>query len=160
MKKCFSVYNPAARKRGAIGIFESVLREYFAPDDTDANRQFQEEFETSGPPTTIREWKNPFDSECLFDYANNTAAIHVHIRHHVECLRRLMDNAARDYAKYNQAWHDDKDAPDSPLFQASAENQFPREFRDGAILDLVQQHLEVISENERSRSEKETSAKS
>jgi hypothetical protein len=105
----------------------------------------------------VKEIQSPFDADCLFDYANNTAELSNWMRSHVESFRRLMDRAASKLADANQQWHDDKDAADHPLFQASGFEQFPREMRDAAILDLVKRHLETINQNEEYRAEKERS---
>lgn len=156
MKKCYSVFNPAARQIGAIGIFYDIRRLYFATDEAEALAKFGAQFETSGPPSIVKEIESPFDSDCLFDYANNTEALSHWMRSHVESFRRLIDRAARELATANQNWHDDKEAGDHELFQATSAEQFPREMRDAAVLDLVKRHLEVINENERAQAARES----
>lgn len=151
MKKCYSLFNPLGRKRGACGIFDGTQRQYFATDEADARNQFAAEVETGGPTTICREWKSPFDADCLFDFVKNTRDLSDQLTYHTGRLRALMDLAARNLAGHNQNWHDDKASDDHPLFQAPAEVQFPRELRDAAILDLVRDRLEIINENERSK---------
>ena len=152
MKKCYSLYNPAARNRGAIGIFDGTQRQYFATDEADARKQFAEEFETSGPLTLCKEVASPFDADCLFDFVKNTRDLSDSLTHCVDRLRALLDLAAANLAGHNQNWHDDKESADHPLYQATAEVQFPRALRDTAALDLVRDRLEIINENERSKS--------
>ena len=151
MKKCFSLWNAAARNRGAIGLFDDTRRRYFATDEADALKQFGEEFETSGPPTRCKEFQSPFDADCLFDFVKNTSDLSDRLTYHTDRLRALLDLAANKLAGHNQNWHDDKESDDHPLFQAPAEVQFPRALRDAAIVDLVFDRLEIINENERSK---------
>ncbi len=160
MKKCFSILF-TGRKVGAIGIFQEIESQVFATDEKAALLALYERFEHISKPQ-VKEWKSPFDSDCLFDYANNTEQLSNHVRHHVESLRRLMDGAARDMNKVHREWHDDQDAADHPLYHAGEFDQYPRELRDAAVLDLVKRHLDTINENERSRAEagKEQNAKS
>ena len=151
MKKCFELYNPAARQRGAIDIFDNTRRFYFATDEAAARKHFAEEFETSGPPTACKEIQSPFDADCLFDFVKNTRELSDSLTHCVNRLRALLDLAAANLAGHNQNWHDDLTSDVHPLFQAPAEVQFPRALRDAAIVDLVFDRLEIINENERSK---------
>lgn len=160
--KTFTIYCELARQRGAIGIFEPIARQYYAEDPAAAEALYQSEIETNGPPLHTKEIPNPFDAEGLENYANNTETIAQHVRRLVESLRREMDRTALAMSRWQKDWHDDTEAEDHPLFQASEDVKYPRETRDAAILELVKTHLQVITENEVAaarRFEKETNGK-
>ena len=143
------------RTVGAIGKFYPIRAQVFAADAEAAKLKLYDRFEhITG--ATVKEITSPFDSDCLFDYANDTRTHSNGIRAHVARMCRLIDCAAWELAQANQNWHDDKDAPDHALFQAQHLEQFPREMRDAAVLDLVKRHLEIINENEAARAARES----
>ncbi len=146
--KTYSVYCDLARKRGAIGKFDLIFRQYFAEDEPAAVAKYREEFETNGPPVVAKEIASPFNADGLEFSANNVEADAQSIRAAVQMLRRRIDRVANTDAADGKAWHDDTDAEDHPLFQDTPENKYPRAIRDEAIIELVREHLRVITENE------------
>jgi len=143
------------RKVGAIGKCYKIRAQVFADSQKKAVEKLYDRFEHI-TDATAKEISSPFDSDCLFDYANNTAELHNHIRHHVESLRRLIDRAAQELAKANKEWNDAPDAEDHGLWIAPDAEQFTREMRTLATLDLVGRHLDTINENERAQSARES----
>ena len=137
------------RTVGAIGKCSQFRAQIFAENHAKAKLKLYDRYEHISN-ATVKEITSPFDADCLYDYTQNTEALANSVRHHVESLRRLTDRAARELAQANQTWHDDKAAADHALFQAGEAEQFPREMRDAAVLELVRRHLEIINENERS----------
>lgn len=148
MKKCFQIFHPKARLRKSRGKYEPLARQFYATDEADALKQFAEQVQTGPQCSSVKEWKPPFDSECLTISIANTQGPHNRARLAVAYLRQLVDAAARELTKQNANWHDDPQASDHPCYHAPAEDQFPREMRDEAILELVRYHLESINSNE------------
>jgi len=59
-------------------------------------------------------------------------------------------------AKANKEWNDAPDAEDHGLWIAPDAEQFTREMRTLATLDLVGRHLDTINENERAQAARES----
>ena len=134
------------RKVGAIVVFHKITAQVFADNEDAATLALYGRFEHI-TLEGIKQIESPFDGDGLVERVQNTKEEFNVIRLRVEQLRDALDEYAKRQAHDNAAWHDDPDAPDHSLYHAPAEQQFPRDERDKAILELVARHLEVLNEN-------------
>lgn len=135
------------RKFGAIGAFEPIETQVFAPDPEAALLSLYDTWDHIQQPE-VKEIQSPFGYESLVNCVQNTREDHQMIRLYVERLRDYLDAVAKRCTKWNQDWHDDPASEDHRLFQSSSDAQYPQEMRDAAILDLVATHLEILNYNE------------
>ncbi len=136
------------RKVGAIGVFETFRTQVFADDPEAAKLALYARFEHITLTREPKEIQSPFDAEGLVNRVQNERDEHRSFRSKVEALRDLLDLVATRQAKANADWHDDPDSDDHGLYHSPADQQFTREERDKALLELVARHLEVLKENE------------
>ena len=141
------------RKVGAIGSFEPIIAQVFSTDPDAVLLALYGHWEHIQQPE-VKEIQSPFDSETLVNHVQNTSEDHRHIRLYVERIRDYLDAVAKRHAKANMEWHDDPEADDHLLFHAPSDQQFPREVRDAAILEIVSRHLDVLNENEQTANER------
>lgn len=80
-------------------------------------------------------------AEELVTAAMNDRAEHDAITRAIRQLRSWVDITAERITKANADWHDDPAAEDHAAYHAPAIEQFPRDARDEAILDLVRHYL-------------------
>ena len=82
-------------------------------------------------------------AETLVTAASSDRAEHDAITRAIRQLRSWLDICAERVAKANADWHDDPegDPEGHAEHHAPAIEQFPREARDAAIIDLVRFHL-------------------
>jgi hypothetical protein len=80
-------------------------------------------------------------AEELVTAAINERAEHDAITRAIRQLRSWVDITAERVAKANADWHDDPESDSHAAYHAPAIEQFPREARDAAIIELVQFYL-------------------
>lgn len=90
-------------------------------------------------------------AETLVRSAMNEQSEWARVTSAVRQLRHAIDRTSRRVARANADWHDDPEADDYAEFHAPAAEQFPREVRDEAILDLVRHYLTEITLDEQNR---------